>query len=83
MNIKTEFTKPECDRFREKCNFLEDELAIFDLRVKGKQVVEIQMELQKKNMNMSQSTIERRLRNIKKKISKVIRESDDGKGTES
>lgn len=67
MNIKTEFTEPECELFREKCNFTDEERAVFDLRVKSRSIVEIQHAL-----NMSESTVNRRIRSIKKKIYKVV-----------
>lgn len=67
MNIKTEFTEPECERFRRECNFTADELAVFNLRVKAHSLVEIQQAL-----NMSESTVDRRIRSIKRKIHKVI-----------
>ena len=67
INIKSEFTEPECEYFRRMCNFTEDERAVFDLRVKGKSIVEISMKLP-----MSEATIYRRLGNIKKKIAKVL-----------
>lgn len=67
MNIKTEFTEPECERFRRECNFTGEERAVFDLRVKAHSIVEIQHAL-----NMSESTVNRRIRNIKKKIDKVL-----------
>lgn len=67
MNIKTEFTEIECNRFRRDCNFTDEERAVFDLRVKANSVIEIQHKL-----NMSESTVNRRIRNIKKKILKVI-----------
>lgn len=67
MNIKTEFTEIECNRFRRDCNFTDEERAVFDLRVKAHSVIEIQHKL-----NMSESTVNRRIRNIKKKILKVI-----------
>ena len=67
MNIKTEFTEPECERFRRDCNFTDEERAVFDLRVKASSIVEIQMAL-----NMSESTVNRRIKNIKKKIYKVM-----------
>lgn len=67
MNIKTEFTQPECEFFRQQCNFTDEERAIFDLRVKAHSLVEIQQKL-----HMSESTINRRIRNIKRKIYKVI-----------
>lgn len=67
MNLRKEFTEPECDRFREKCNFTPDEMAIFNLRVKDHSRVEIAMALQ-----MSESSVDRRIRNIKRKIHKVL-----------
>ena len=67
MNIRTEFTEPECENFRKLCNFTKDELAVFNLRVKDHSRVEICMLL-----NMSESTVDRRIRAIKKKIHKVL-----------
>lgn len=67
MNIRTEFTEPECERFRRECNFTPEERAVFDLRVKDNSLVQIQDKLK-----MSESTVTRRIRNIKKKIAKVI-----------
>ena len=66
MNLKSDLTEPECDRFRRKCNFTDDERAVFDLRVKGKSIVEISQRL-----NLSETTISRRLRNIKSKIQRL------------
>lgn len=67
MNIKNEFTQPECDRFRRECNFTDEELSVFNLHVRSHSIVEIQQAL-----NMSESTVNRRIRNIKKKIHKVL-----------
>lgn len=67
MNLKTEFTEIECDRFRRDCNFTPDELMVFNLRVKDHSIIEICMKLQ-----MSESTVNRRIRNIKRKIVKVL-----------
>ena len=67
MNLKTEFTEIECDRFRRDCNFTPDELWVFNLRVKDHSVIEICMKLQ-----MSESTVNRRIKNIKRKIVKVL-----------
>lgn len=67
MNIKTEFTEPECERFRRECNFTDDEMSVFNLRVKNRPIVEIQSAL-----NMSEATVNRRIRSIKRKIYKVI-----------
>lgn len=62
-----EFTVPECEKFRALCNFTDEEMQVFDLRVKGKSIVEIQLSL-----NLSESTVNRRIKDIKKKIHKVL-----------
>ena len=67
MNIKTEFTESECERFRRECNFSDEERAVFDLRVRSRSIIEIPEAL-----NMSESTVNRRIRNIKRKIYKVL-----------
>lgn len=67
MNLRTEFTKPECDWFRATCNFTPQELEIFNMRVQDKSIIEICMTLQ-----MFEATVGRRIRNIKRKIHKVL-----------
>lgn len=67
MNPKKEFTKPECDYFRRECNFTDEERAVFDLRVTARSVVQIA-----DTLHMSEATVYRRLRNIKRKILKVL-----------
>lgn len=67
MNIRNEFTEPECEWFRRVCNFTPDELAVFNLRVKDNSRIQIAMQLK-----MSESTVDRRIRSIKKKIHKVL-----------
>ena len=67
MNIKAEFTVPECDFFRQQCNFTDEERQIFDLRVRGHLLVEIQQKL-----HISEATLNRRIKSIKCKIYKVI-----------
>lgn len=67
MNIRTEFTELECEWFRRACNFTPDERAVFDLRVKDHSRVEIAMKL-----GMSESTVDRRIKNIKRKIHRVL-----------
>ena len=67
MNIRNAFTEPECEWFRKICNFTPEELAVFNLRVKDHSRVEISMKL-----GMSESTVDRRIRGIKKKIHKVL-----------
>ena len=65
--IKGEFTEPEVEYFRQKCNFTEDERDVFELRVRGKSIVAISLAL-----HMSESTVLRRLRGIKNKIVRVL-----------
>ena len=67
MNIRNEFTEPECEWFRNVCNFTPDELAVFNLRVKDNSRIQIAMQLK-----MSESSVDRRMRGIKKKIHKVL-----------
>lgn len=65
--ILKEFTEPECEYFRKNCNFTPDEMAVFNLRVKGCSIVETYIKL-----NMSEATVNRRINAIKKKIIKVL-----------
>lgn len=67
MNIKTEFTRLECERFRRDCNFTPEEQAVFDLAVQNKSNVQIGLEL-----GMSQATVSRRIKAVKRKIVRVI-----------
>lgn len=66
MNIKTEFTRLECERFRQDCNFTPEERAVFDLAVQNKSNIQICLEL-----GMSRATVERRIKAVKRKIIKV------------
>lgn len=66
MNLKTGLTKPECEFYRQQCNFTDEELAVFDLRVRGCSLLDIQNKL-----CMSESMVNRRINNIKRKIYKV------------
>lgn len=67
MNLRTDLTALECDRFRRDCNFTPQERQVFDLRVQDKSIVEICLAL-----NMSEATVSRRISGIKKKILRVI-----------
>ena len=62
-----DFTVPELNRFRELCNFTDDELAYFELRAKNKSNVQIALEL-----NVSESTVSVLARKVKKKMLRVI-----------
>lgn len=67
MNIKCEFTEPERVRLREMCNFTPEEREVFELRTSGRSLVEISMAL-----CISEATVSRRIRAIKRKIVRVI-----------
>lgn len=67
MNIKTEFTRLECERFRRDCNFTPEELAVFDLAVQNKSNIQIGLEL-----GMAQATVTRRISAVKRKIIRVL-----------
>lgn len=67
MNIKTEFTRLECERFRKDCNFTSEERAVFDLAVQNKSNIQIGLEL-----GMGQATVSRKIKAIKRKIIRVI-----------
>lgn len=66
MQLK-EFSEPECEYFRKQCNFTPDELAVFNMRVKAHSIIETCFAL-----NMSEPTVNRRIKAIKKKIVKVL-----------
>lgn len=55
----------EYQRLIEQCPFTDEERRVFDLRRRGKSVVEISMAL-----NMSPRTVGRRLDSVKNKIAK-------------
>lgn len=67
--MKIQFTTKELDYLINECQFNEEngELDVLLLRNKGKSLISISIEL-----NMSISTISRRLNSIKNKIRKVI-----------
>lgn len=67
VNLKSGLTRPECEFFRQQCNFTGEEQAVFDLRVRGCSLVEIQQRL-----CMLESMVNRRVRNIKQKIYKLL-----------
>lgn len=67
VKLNEEFTTAECEFFRRECNFTDEELGVFNLRVKGKTNVEVALKL-----CMSESTVDRRVKAIKKKIIRVL-----------
>jgi len=62
-----DFTKPELDRFRELCNFTEDEMQYFNLRSQNKSNVQIAL-----SMSVSESKVSKLARKVKSKIMRVI-----------
>lgn len=65
--IIADFTKPELDYFRENCNFVNDEIQVFEMRSKGHTMEEIA-----ETLNISIDKAYKISRKIKKKILKVI-----------
>jgi len=69
-NVKFDFTKPELNYILENANFTEEQEKIFNMLTSkyGRQtLVYISM-----NMNMSESTVKRRIQQIKKKILRLL-----------
>lgn len=66
MKIR-DFTVPELDRFRELCNFTDSELQYFNLRAKDKSNVEISLE-----MNVSEPQVSKLAKRVKSKIIRVL-----------
>lgn len=66
MKIR-DFTVPELDRFRELCNFTDDEMCYFNLKSKDKSNVQIALE-----MNVSEAQVSKLAKRVKSKILRVI-----------
>lgn len=62
-----EFTVPELEKFRELCNFDEQELEYFNLRSRHKSNVEISL-----TMNVSESQVSKLARRVKNKIKRIV-----------
>lgn len=62
-----EYTKEEFEYIVEKAMLNEELTKIFEMRIKDYSITKIAMEL-----NMSESTVNRRIKQLKKKILKVI-----------
>lgn len=75
MNLRHGLTRLECECYRKECNFTEDERKVFDLCVRNQSRVQIAEAL-----DMSLSSVDRRTRDVKRKIQKV-REFTDKKMT--
>ena len=66
MKIR-DFTVQELNRFRELCNFTEDELMYFNLRAKDKSNIQIALE-----MNVSEAQVSKLAKRVKSKMLRVI-----------
>ena len=62
-----DFTVPELDKFRELCNFSEQELEYFNLRAKHKSNVQIAL-----TMHVSEAQVSKLAKRVKSKIKRVI-----------
>lgn len=62
-----DFTVPELNKFRELCNFTDDELEYFELRSKKKSNVQIAL-----TMHVSEAQVSKLARKVKNKIIRII-----------
>ncbi|MBO5143006.1 MAG: sigma-70 family RNA polymerase sigma factor [Clostridia bacterium] len=65
--MKFDFTREEFDKLIEKCMLNEELKTILEMKIKGDSITKMAIEL-----NMSESSINRRINKLKKKIMKVI-----------
>lgn len=62
-----EFTEQEFNSICKKAMLNEELIKIFEMKIKGYSITKISLEL-----NMSESSVNRRIKTLKKKIMKVI-----------
>ena len=62
-----DFTKPELDRFRELCNFTEDEMNYFNMRSRDLSNIQIAFA-----MNVSEAQVSKLAKRVKDKMKRVI-----------
>lgn len=62
-----DFSTEEYDYLVAKCNFVRDEKQIFEMRRKGMSRIQISMEL-----NMSERNVSKKLKSISRKIQKAV-----------
>lgn len=65
---KLDFNKSEYEYFLENCNFTRRQLQLLNLRRQGYSIIEISL-----RVHLSESTVKRELKEIKRKIIKAIR----------
>ena len=63
-----DFVEQELQYFRQECNFTDDELQVFELKARNKSIVQISMQ-----MNISEAQVSKLTSRIKRKILKVIK----------
>ena len=66
MKIR-DFTVPELNKFRELCNFTDDEMTYFNLRARDKSNVQIAIE-----MNVSEAQVSKLAKRVKDKMKRVL-----------
>lgn len=62
-----DFVEWELNKFREECNFSDEELTYFNLRAKNKSNVQIAMQ-----MNVSEAKVSKLARRVKDKMIRVL-----------
>lgn len=62
-----DFTVPELDKFRELCNFTDEERQYFEYRARGMSNVYISLE-----MHVSESKVSKLARKVKSKMLRII-----------
>lgn len=67
MLLKRDFSGIQQARFRQDCGFLPEELEIFNMAVTGMTITEISF-----RTNLSEATVNRRIRRIKERIERVL-----------
>lgn len=67
MKRINEYTEPELNKFRELCNFSDNELLYFNLKAKNKSIVQISMA-----MGLSESTVSLYSKRVRQKMSEIL-----------
>lgn len=62
-----DFSSSEYSKFLAVCPFTDEEVKILEMRRKGKSIIQISLET-----NMSDRTVERRIKSIARKIAKEL-----------
>lgn len=62
-----DFTEPELDKFRELCNFSDDELEYLNIKAKHKTNIQIAMQ-----MHVSEAQVSKLAKRVRNKIIRVL-----------